>query len=112
MSGDGIGAEVLPMTTRPDTGVALAPLRCARCAVELRPGKGNFFRIAVEAVADPTPPEITAEELAQDVRPQIEALLARMNEWTEEELMEQVYRRLTFSLCDTCYRQWIQHPWA
>jgi hypothetical protein len=83
---------------------------CARCAAELRPGAGNFYWITVEAVADPTPPTISAEDLAMDVRAQIEELLARLEGVSEEEAMSQVYRRLTFSLCGPCYRRWIENP--
>ncbi len=86
--------------------------RCARCGAALHPGDGNFFRVTVEAVADPTPPEISAEELAQDVRPRIEALLAELERHTEAELTDQVYRRLTFFLCGPCYRPWIEQPWV
>ncbi len=83
---------------------------CARCAVALRPGDGNFYWVTVEAVADPTPPTISAEDLATDVRAQIEELLARLQGVSEEEAMSQVYRRLTFALCGPCYRRWIEHP--
>jgi hypothetical protein len=32
-----------------------SPLLCARCGVELTPGKGDFYVVRIEAVADPTP---------------------------------------------------------
>ena len=38
-------------------------LLCARCAAELRPGAGNFYRVTIEAVADPWPPTLTEENL-------------------------------------------------
>jgi hypothetical protein len=98
------------LTTRPDQAADFAPLVCARCAAELRPGSGDFYWVTVEAVADPTPPDISAEDLATDVRPQIEALLAQLAGVSEKEAMEQVYRRLTFHLCGRCYRHWIEHP--
>lgn len=98
------------MATRPDQAADVAPLACARCAAELRPGAGNFYRVTIEAVADPTPPTLSAEDLAADVRQQIEALLARLEGLSEEEAMNQVYRRLTFHLCGPCYRRWIESP--
>ena len=100
------------MSQGPDKPGDLANLSCARCGIQLQPGSGNFFRVTIEAVADPTPPQVSAEELAQDVRPQIEELLAELAQLTEAELMEQVYRRLTFFLCGPCYRPWINHPWS
>jgi hypothetical protein len=105
-------SEGKSVTTRPQWPVERTPAWCARCGAELRPGSSDFFYITITAVADPTPPEITAEELAQDARPQIEILLAELAQRTEEELLEQVYRRLTFSLCGTCYRPWIKSPWS
>jgi hypothetical protein len=86
------------------------PLACARCGAGLRPGAGNFYRVTVEAVADPTPPSISAAELTIDVRQQIEALLARLKGLSEQEALAQVYRRLTFHLCGPCYRCWIEDP--
>jgi hypothetical protein len=95
---------------KPDPTADSAPLFCARCAAELRPGAGNFYQINVEAVADPTPPTISADDLAADVRGQIEDLLAQLGELSAQEAMDQVYRRLTFHLCGRCYRQWIENP--
>jgi len=83
---------------------------CRRCGAELQPGRVNFYRVTIEAVADPTPPTISAEELAIDVRPQIERLLAQLAGLSEEEAMAQVYRRLTLYLCGSCYRTWIENP--
>src|SRR5689334_881819 len=52
-------------------------LACARCATPLRRGEGNFYVVRIVAVADPDPPVFTEEDLARDVGPEIEALLAR-----------------------------------
>jgi hypothetical protein len=98
------------VATRQDRPHDPAPLACARCGAELWPGAGNFYQVTIEAVADPTPPTISAAELAADVRAQIEELLARLEGLSEEEAMKQVYRRLTFHLCGPCYRCWIEHP--
>jgi hypothetical protein len=66
--------------------------------------------VTIEAVADPTPPTITAEDLARDHRAEIERLLAGLAGLSEEEALAQLYRRLTFSLCGPCYRAWIDYP--
>jgi hypothetical protein len=76
----------------------------------LRPGRGDFYLVTIEAVADPTPPTVTAEDLAADHREQIERLLAQLADLTEEEALAQVYRRVSLSLCGPCYRQWIENP--
>ena len=92
--------------TRADEG----PPVCRRCQAELAPGRGTFYRVTIEAVAEPTPPTITAEDLARDHRAEIERLLARLARLSEEEALAQVYRRLTLYLCGPCYRQWIENP--
>ena len=86
-----------------------APLLCARCAVELRPGTGDFYVVRIEAVADPSPPRFSEEDLRHDHRTEIERLIEQMRDLSEQ-LMDQVYRRLLLYLCGPCYRQWIEDP--
>ena len=85
-------------------------LMCARCGVELTPGKGNFYVVRIEAVADPTPPRFSEEDLQHDFRAEIERLIDQMRDLSEQELVDQVYRRLILHLCGPCYRQWIEDP--
>jgi hypothetical protein len=94
----------------PDRPAAPEPLACARCAAALHPGSGNFYRVTIEAVADPWPPAVSEEDLARDVRKEIEQLLARMASLSEQEVLDQVYRRLSLYLCGPCYRRWIDNP--
>jgi hypothetical protein len=93
-----------PLTAGP------GPPACQRCGAELRPGSGDFYRVTIEAVADPTPPTFSAEDLAGDIRQRIERLLAQMEGLSEQEALDQVYRRLAFCLCGPCYRRWIEDP--
>jgi hypothetical protein len=83
---------------------------CQRCGVALQPGAGNFYRITIEAAADPTPPSFSAEDLEQDFQERIRQLLAQLEGLSEQEALDQVYRRLTFYLCGPCYRRWIENP--
>ena len=68
------------VTREPSQSIDSDPVYCARCLVELRPGSGDFYRVFIEAVADPTPPDITGEELASDIRQRIQHLIAQMAE--------------------------------
>jgi hypothetical protein len=86
------------------------PLFCARCAVELRPGRGDFYRVTIEAVADPAAPEIDEDVSAEELRRRIEELLSQLEGVSSQEAMDQVYRRRTLSLCGPCYRRWIEDP--
>jgi hypothetical protein len=86
------------------------PLLCHRCGCDLAPGRGNFYVVRIEAWADPTPPNITSDDLAADIGAEIDKLLEQMRNMSERELMDQVHRRLTIHLCGTCYKTWIENP--
>ncbi len=88
----------------------VTPLFCDRCSVRLRPGRGNFYVVKVEAVADPTPPVFDERPSSRDVSREIDRLLHRMRDMSEQELMDQVYRRLMLYLCTACYKIWIENP--
>jgi hypothetical protein len=86
------------------------PLCCDRCGTELKPGEGNFYVVRIEALADPAPPNFSAEDLARDPRREIERLLKQLRGLSAQEALDQVYRQLIIYLCGPCYRQWIEHP--
>lgn len=86
------------------------PLFCDHCSVELHLGRGDFYVVKIEAVADPTPPEFTEEDLQRDHRREIQQLLAQVEKMSEREAMDQVFRRLTIFLCNRCYQGWIEDP--
>jgi len=87
-----------------------APLLCHRCGAALTPGEGNFYVIRIEAIADPTPPTLSEHDFEIDINAEIEKLLEEMKHMSPQELMDQVYRRLTIHLCGPCYRTWIEDP--
>jgi len=90
-------------------------LFCHRCARQVHPGRGDFYVIRLEAFADPTPPELSEEDLARgagDLDEQIERLIEQMKDMSPQELADQVYRRMTIHLCTSCYRDWIEDPAA
>jgi hypothetical protein len=87
------------------------PLLCHRCGAELAPGRGDFYVVRIEAFADPTPSDISREELdARDLEEEIAAVLEEMRSMSERELMDGVYRKLVIHLCGPCYRKWIENP--
>jgi hypothetical protein len=75
----------------------------------LTPGEGNFYVVRIEAYADPTPPHLEIDD-TRDLRAEIDRLIDQMHNMSEQEMMDQVYRRLTIHLCGTCYRKWIEDP--
>jgi hypothetical protein len=84
-------------------------LICHRCGCALKSGEGSFYIVHIEAFADPSPPVV--DETTSTPGPgHLEALLEEMRHLSEQELMDQVYRRLTLSLCGACYARWIEDP--
>jgi hypothetical protein len=75
----------------------------------LQPGNSDFYRVFIEAMADPTGPVIE-EENSEEIRRQIDELIVRLQDVSAQEAMDQVCRRLVLYLCGTCYRQWIENP--
>ncbi len=86
----------------------LDALFCARCGAVLTPGEGNLYVVRIEAFADPTPGTISGDESPGQVRAEIDRLLEQIRGLSQQELMDQVHRRLVLYLCGRCYRQWIE----
>ena len=87
-----------------------SPLFCDRCSRCLTPGHGDFYVVRIVAVADPAPPEFDEQDLQRDHRAEIERLVAELEGLSPQEAMDQVYRRVTITLCGACYRGWIENP--
>ena len=92
------------------TNASDAVLFCHRCGAVLTCGKGDFYVVRIEAFADPTPPIISSADLSRDVSAEIDRLIEQIRHCSEQELMDQVYRRLTIHLCRACYDRWIENP--
>ena len=86
------------------------PLFCDRCAKQLVPGKGDFYVVRIEAMADPSPPVFDEDDLARDPRQEIDRLIEQSRDLSPQELLDQVYRRVMIYLCLRCYHEWIEHP--
>ena len=87
-----------------------APTFCGRCSKQLTPGRGDHYVVKIEAVADPTPPSFLPEDLQRDHGQEIQHLLDQMQDLSQQEALDQVYRRLILHLCTPCFRQWIENP--
>ena len=87
-----------------------SPLFCHCCGCDLIPGKGNFYIVRIEAFADPTAPRVDAGDAEIDPGEEIDHLIETMREMSDQELMDQVHRRLTIHLCLPCYSRWIENP--
>lgn len=97
----------------PDTPPEEMPMWCYKCGREISPGDGDFYVVRIEAIADPTPPRLDNgfEKMTQaDIDDEFNRLLEQMKDMTEQELLDQIHRRLTIHLCRRCYEIWIENP--
>ncbi len=85
-------------------------LICHRCGAILKPGEGAFYLVRIEAVADPTPPQDANSLSPEALAAEYDELLAQLSDLSEQEMLDQVYRRLHLTLCTPCYNHWIEHP--
>jgi hypothetical protein len=86
------------------------PLSCKRCSKEVHPGRGDYYLIRIDAVADPQPPIFTQEDLDQDVRAEIERLIRLMKCMSKQQLEREVFRQKAIYLCVPCFNLWIENP--
>lgn len=61
-------------------------------------------------MADPSPPIFDEEDLERDALKEIDRLIEETRELSEQELLDQVYRRVTIFLCRECFNEWIENP--
>jgi len=82
---------------------------CDRCGRPIEKGQLRYIaRIEVLAAADPL--EITLEDLLRDTRREMDALLAKCDQLSEEELMRDVYVKFEFDLCRACQMSYVTDP--
>lgn len=89
--------DIEPRPAEEPSAAFEAPLFCLRCGKHLTPGNGDFYLVRIEAVADPWPPSISAEDLADTERlaSEMQRLIELSANLSEQELMDQVYRAET-----------------
>lgn len=98
-------------TDSPDArDAAPTPPTCRRCGRQLHPGKGDLYVVSILAVADPSPPVFSEEDLAQDIGAEILRLTAQLNRLDAQQAQDEVYRRVVLHFCSSCYRRWIEDP--
>lgn len=88
------------------------PLFCDRCSRIVNPGRGEYYVIRIEAIADPTPASVGDEDEAnpEEAQRELAALYERLKDLSEQEAMDQVFRRVVLHLCNSCYTEWIENP--
>ena len=64
----------------------------------------------IETLAYPLPPILDAEDSKRDLLKDIDRLIEDARDLSQQELLDQVYRRVTIYLCSACYNKWIENP--
>ena len=64
----------------------------------------------IEAMADPSPPILDEEDIKKNLLKDIGRLIEETRDLSQQELLDQVYRRVTIYLCSGCYNKWIENP--
>jgi len=66
------------------------PVACQRCGVELRLGRGTCYLINIEAMADPSPPQLDFNDFPADLNKAFRDVLEELSELSAQEAMDQV----------------------
>lgn len=86
------------------------PLICAGCSNFIQIGEGDLWVVSITAVAEPGPPELPETRSLEEIRLEMEAILKQLENVSEQEAKDAVFRRLVLHLCAACYRAWIEDP--
>ena len=82
---------------------------CELCGRPIPPHAHYVVRIDV--FADPTLPELSAEEVAKlNFDKELAKLAAEMKQMSEEELQDQVHRRFEYKICRPCQIKFLANP--
>ncbi len=83
---------------------------CHRCGALMQEKGPLFFMVNIEAYPLPDMLPMDPRDIEGDLKSYIEQLMDEMRGLSEQELLDQVYRRLSILLCPICYHQWIENP--
>jgi hypothetical protein len=66
-----------------------SPIFCDRCLAILKPGDGNFYVVAIDAMADPTPPRLDHDMRSdRDLQQEIRELIHQLEDMSEREAVD------------------------
>jgi len=85
-------------------------LSCDLCGKPLLADEPVRYEVRIEVYAAYDPLELTPDDLTQDHRAEIHALLERLADMDPQELEESVYKALRFDLCMACRRRYLRQP--
>ena len=85
-------------------------LTCDGCGAPLLVESDVRYEVKIEVKAAYDPLEITSDDLAKDHTAEMTALIAKLQNVTEAEAMDEVYRSFRFDLCTPCQKKYLKKP--
>ena len=85
-------------------------LWCDRCGRLISSDGLGGYLVRIEVFADPEVGDLKLPDSPEKLNDEINQLIAEMKEKSETALMDQVYRRFVFRLCDPCRKQYLEDP--
>jgi hypothetical protein len=85
-------------------------MTCDRCGKPLLVEEDVRYEVAIVVRCAYDPLEITDEDLDRDLDAELQKTLKALDGLSEEEAMDQVYRRFRFDLCPPCRRAYVRNP--
>lgn len=82
---------------------------CDRCKREIDPDLELRYVVRLEAQAMMEPYEVDVQD-DRDHLVEIQEILERLDDESDENVGEDIYQRRRFDMCPTCYRKYIKNP--
>lgn len=83
---------------------------CDRCGKGLLIDSNVRYEVTIEVKAAYDPLEITEEDLSDDLDEAIDRTLNELEDLSEEEAKDQVYKKMEFNLCSSCQSDFLESP--
>ncbi len=82
---------------------------CDLCGRAVPPGA--HYVVKIDVYADPSPPEVSTEQLEEtDFDQTFAALLEEINHLSADDLQDDVHRSFTYRICRPCQRRFLANP--
>ena len=85
-------------------------LTCDGCGAPLLVESDVRYEVKIEVKAAYDPLEITEDDLAKDHAAEMARIIAQLENVTEAQAMDEVYRTFRFDLCMPCQKKYLKGP--
>jgi hypothetical protein len=85
-------------------------LTCDLCGRALLAEEPVRYEVRIQVYAAYDPLELTPDDLSQDHRAEIRALLRQLEDMDPQEVEDSVYKEFRFDLCMACQRRYLRRP--